>query len=1478
MKLSRARRLPARRQALFVELLEDRRVMASGIGVFDPWAHRFLLRETPNAGTANAGNFVLNATGTYPVTGDWNGDGQDDFGVFDSSTGTWSLRYGAKDGDANAGSFRFGNAGSIPVVGDWNGDGRDDIGVFQAGKWFLRYGASPGIANAGVFTFGTSGLLPVAGDWDGDGRDGIGLYNPQNATWTLKQTAAANGASAGSFTFGTTGGLPVTGDWNGDHKDGIGVFQTSNAQWSLRQTANAGTADAGSFVFGTPNLKPVAGDFTPPAAPADALATVVLPPINLDLVGLEVRTSPITVTVSTSQGDGKLLGNLLNTVSTLVDLNSASSAVNTVLDSTVNLLNSADLHVPVQSGSLDSAAARDTQVLELFVAPVHLDLLGVEVDTSTIRVTITTKSGQGQVLGNALNELLNLFNPPLPDKLSIDTLNQKLDDLLTKLNQQLPGIAPAPTPAVPISNGQILNVTVPALDLNLLGLMVETSPITVNASAHAGDGALLGNVLTTALKTLDATPQALSSLSTHVNAVLGKVVGVLNSADLTIASSVVANLPPALQTLLSPTLTAPAGSTAPILDLLVASSDGSKPPVDVELLGLSITTSDIEAHLSAKTGDGQVLGNLLYNLANLADPGGPAGLLNLLNLLGSGSLDQSGATADTSVTPVAGVPADLLTITLKPLNIDLLGLQLRTDPIVVHLSTQDGDGKLLGNLLEGITTLINVDNVNNALNQVLSTTVDLLNSASLAVNGVGSGTFDTAPQSVTSVLDLFVAPVHLDLLGLLADTAPIHLTLTAVSGQGQVLGNVLSQLANVFNPPLPDKLSIDDVNARLAALLTKLNQQIPSIDPAPSPPVNLAADQFLQLTVPKLDVNLLGLLLQTTPITVNAYSHTGNGLLLGNVLTTALNTVDATPENLTGLSSNLNALLAKVVGVLNAATLVLPSGAIGGLPSLLQTLANPTLVSANPAQSQLLDLVVQSQNSGPPVDVDLLGLQVTTSNIHAQLLAQTGDGQVLGNLLYNVANLLNPGNTSTLLSLLTQLGKLPELNAPLVGIGGSISFTENAIASFIAERASIVERVGASLSGGKLSISLSGNANVNDRLIIRNQGTAAGQIGVSGSNVTYGGTVIGTFTGGTGSTPLVITFNAKATVAAAQALLQNIQFRSLGDALSTATRTLTVSLVDALGQVSTLASKTILILPQNDAPVLDNSGNPVLTAIDEDDTNSAGTPVANLAGAITDPDGPSALKGIAIVAANGQGRWQFTLDGGNTWVNMSGASETAARLLPANGQLARVRFVPNANFNGDVKLFYRAWDRTQGIAGGTFDLAGHVGGTTAFSTAFESATLTVRAVNDAPVLANIGGTQSYNKNAPAVLVTPQAMLSDDNANLSGGQLVVRITDGAASSNILAIGGAFTVDAQNNVLLNGTVIGKRTSSGIGTANLVVTFNANATVPIAQQLLRAITFRTQGGPTGNRTLAFRVTDGDTNAGGLASAELSKIVSVG
>jgi hypothetical protein len=84
-----------------------------------------------------------------------------------------------------------------------------------------------------------------------------------------------------------------------------------------------------------------------------------------------------------------------------------------------------------------------------------------------------------------------------------------------------------------------------------------------------------------------------------------------------------------------------------------------------------------------------------------------------------------------------------------------------------------------------------------------------------------------------------------------------------------------------------------------------------------------------------------------------------------------------------------------------------------------------------------------------------------------------------------------------------------------------------------------------------------------DRIFIRNAGTAAGQISMQGNEVSFGGTVFGTVYGGTG-TPFMVRFNPVAGTEAVNALAQNLLYTNTSDAPATI-RTLHVNLVDASG-------------------------------------------------------------------------------------------------------------------------------------------------------------------------------------------------------------------------------------------------------------------------------------------------------------------------
>lgn len=152
---------------------------------------------------------------------------------------------------------------------------------------------------------------------------------------------------------------------------------------------------------------------------------------------------------------------------------------------------------------------------------------------------------------------------------------------------------------------------------------------------------------------------------------------------------------------------------------------------------------------------------------------------------------------------------------------------------------------------------------------------------------------------------------------------------------------------------------------------------------------------------------------------------------------------------------------------------------------------------------------------------------------------------------------------------------------------GPTNYAENDPPVVFAPTATVADPDTPKFDGGTVTVSLTANGTSNDRLGIRNQGTAAGQIGVSGSSVNYGGVNIGTFTGGTnGSTPLVVTLNAAASQTAVEALVRNLTFLTVADAPVTDARTVQVVLTDGDGTTSDPATTTVTVTATNDIPAV----------------------------------------------------------------------------------------------------------------------------------------------------------------------------------------------------------------------------------------------------------------------------------------------------
>ncbi len=132
----------------------------------------------------------------------------------------------------------------------------------------------------------------------------------------------------------------------------------------------------------------------------------------------------------------------------------------------------------------------------------------------------------------------------------------------------------------------------------------------------------------------------------------------------------------------------------------------------------------------------------------------------------------------------------------------------------------------------------------------------------------------------------------------------------------------------------------------------------------------------------------------------------------------------------------------------------------------------------------------------------------------------------------------------------------------LTGFSPTITFGETLVngAPQLLDTAVVFNDAEGTFNGGTLTVS---GLLAEDRVSVNSEGMDAGQIQLSGSDVLYGGVTIGTLSGGVGNT-LTITFNASASTAGIDALIQNLTYANVSDS-PTLSRSLTLNIIDADG-------------------------------------------------------------------------------------------------------------------------------------------------------------------------------------------------------------------------------------------------------------------------------------------------------------------------
>ncbi len=325
-----------------------------------------------------------------------------------------------------------------------------------------------------------------------------------------------------------------------------------------------------------------------------------------------------------------------------------------------------------------------------------------------------------------------------------------------------------------------------------------------------------------------------------------------------------------------------------------------------------------------------------------------------------------------------------------------------------------------------------------------------------------------------------------------------------------------------------------------------------------------------------------------------------------------------------------------------------------------------------------------------------------------------------------------------------------------------------------------------------------------------------------------------TWTPPSGMTEFVDVMDAVSTGQAGVALEGNYLFESTSAATGTKTAT-------ASNNADTGVVESIALRPLNNAPALQATANPTLSAVNEDagaPSGAVGSAINRLVGLgtpldimnnVTDLDSDTVL-GVAITGADtANGTWYYSTNH-STWTALPAVSDSNALLL--DGWLY---FQPATNFSGYITnaITFRAWDQTSGTSGSTTNITA-TGNSTAFSAASDTAAITVNGVNDAPTATNLSAPESYTQDIPLNLT----------------DIVVTDID---STNITA---KLTLSNPNAGPLNTGTSGSVTSTYNPATGVWLASGAIADV---NTLLTGVTFTPWAGFNSNFTIATSIDDG-------------------
>ena len=401
---------------------------------------------------------------------------------------------------------------------------------------------------------------------------------------------------------------------------------------------------------------------------------------------------------------------------------------------------------------------------------------------------------------------------------------------------------------------------------------------------------------------------------------------------------------------------------------------------------------------------------------------------------------------------------------------------------------------------------------------------------------------------------------------------------------------------------------------------------------------------------------------------------------------------------------------------------------------------------------------------------------------------------------------------------------------------GTTSYSEGAY-QVIVPSTTLTDVDSPDFNGGQLTVNISSGGEATDDLYI----FATSTILASGSNLSYdfgsGMVLIGSISGGNGAgDPLIVTFNAVATAAAIEDVVENVFFHNTSEDPAPTDRTITFDFTDGDSGASVQQSRTIEVTPSNDAPVESTIEGTNVAYTENDPATQITNTIA--IGDVDDTNIESAVVQITGNYVNGQDVLAFTNTGTITgvWNAVAGTMTLTGSDTLANYEAALRSITFENTSNAPSEL-----TRTVSFTVNDGDV--------------DSNTLTrdidVTSVNSTPVESTIEGTNiAFTENDGPTQITNTIAIADvDDTNIESA--VVQITGNYVNGQDLL---AFTD--------TGTITGVWNAVS-GT----MTLTGTDTLANYELALRSITFDSGDDPTSlTRTISFTVNDGNNDSNTL------------